>query len=102
MVRERYCPAVDPLYLLQGLVSPQNVESSACTKRSVKQRMVQNASGLVHKSLPTTCPKITHGLLILAPMPFNGGVSDAVRARCMRGARAVRVLGLFCRPFQLV
>ena len=28
-----------------------------------------------------------------------GGVSDAVRAQCARGACAVRVLGLFRRPF---
>ena len=29
----------------------------------------------------------------------SGGVSDAVRARCARGACAVRVLGSFRRPF---
>ena len=32
-------------------------------------------------------------------MYCKGGVSDAVRARCARGACAVRVLGLFRRPF---
>ena len=52
---------------LRGLVSPQNVELSGCTKGSMKQRMVQNAFGPVHKSLHTTCPKITHRVLILAP-----------------------------------
>ena len=40
-------------------MSLQNVELSACTKDSIKQRMVQNAFGLVRKSLHTTCPKIT-------------------------------------------
>ena len=57
---------------LQGVVSPQNVELSAGTKGSIKQRMVQNAFGVVHKSLHTTCPKITHIVLILAPGPQNG------------------------------
>ena len=52
---------------LQGLVSPQNVELPACTKGSIQQRMVQNAFGLMHKILHTTCPKITHGVLTLAP-----------------------------------
>ena len=48
---------------LQGVVSPQNLEPSAATKGCIKQRMVQNAFSLVHKSLHTTCPKITHGVL---------------------------------------
>ena len=61
---------------LQGLVSPQNVELSACTKGSIKQRMVQNAFGLVHKSLHTTCPKITHGVLILALGESRGHRKD--------------------------
>ena len=39
---------------LRGLVSPQNVELSPSTKGSIKQRMVQNASGPMHKSLHTT------------------------------------------------
>ena len=52
---------------LRGLVSPQNVELSACTKGSIKQRMPQNAFGPVHKSLHTTRRNITHGVLILAP-----------------------------------
>ena len=57
---------------LRGLVSPQNVELSACTKGSIKQRMVQNAFGLVHKSLHTKCPKNTRGVLNLA----RGGSRD--------------------------
>ena len=39
---------------LQGVVSPQNLELSAGTKGSIKERMVQIAFGLVHKSLHTT------------------------------------------------
>ena len=50
---------------LRGLVSPQNVELSPSPRGSIKQRMVQNASGPVHKSLPTTCLKTTHKVLIL-------------------------------------
>ena len=44
---------------LRGLVSPPDVELSPSTKGSIKQRMVQNAFGPVHKSLHTTCPQIT-------------------------------------------
>ena len=51
---------------LRGLVYPQNVERPPSTKGSIKQRMVQNAFGPVHKSLHTTCLKITHRVLILA------------------------------------
>ena len=61
---------------LRGLVSPQNVELPACTKGSIKQRMVQNAFGLMHKSLHTTCPKITHGVCILAPGGSGGHGRD--------------------------
>ena len=57
---------------LRGLVSPQNVEPPACTKGSIKQRMVQNAFGPMHKSLHTTCPEITHGVLILGPRDSRG------------------------------
>ena len=62
--------------LLRGLVSPKNVEMSACTKGSNKQRMVQNAFGLMHKSLHTTCPKITHRVLNLAPRGSRGHSKD--------------------------
>ena len=57
---------------LQGVVSPQKVELSAGTKGSIKHIMVQNGFGLVHKSLQSAGPKITHGVLILAP----GGSRD--------------------------
>ena len=50
----------------RGLVSPPSVELSACTKGSIKQRMVQNAFGRVHNNLHTTCPEVTHGLVALA------------------------------------
>ena len=70
---------------LQGLVSPQNVELSACTKGSIKQRMVQNACGLVHKSLHNTCPKITHGVLILA-LGGSRGHSKSLVNRHMHSA----------------
>ena len=50
---------------LRGLVSPQNVELSPSPKGSIKQRLVQNAPCLVHKSLPTACLKTTHRVLIL-------------------------------------
>ena len=60
--------ARDPTWrsTLQFVVSQQNFELSAETYGSIKQSMVQNAFSLVHKSLHTTCPKITHGVLILA------------------------------------
>ena len=61
---------------LQGIVSPQNVELSAGTKGSIKQRMVQIAFGLVHNSLHITCPKITHGVLILALAGSRGLSKD--------------------------
>ena len=38
--------------------------------------MVHNAFGLVHKSLHTTCPKITHGVLVLAPGGSRGQSKD--------------------------
>ena len=57
---------------LRGLVSPQNVELPACTKGSIQQRMVQKAFEHVDKSLHTTCPKITHGVLILTPEDEEG------------------------------
>ena len=73
---------------LQGVVSPQNVELSASTKGFMKQRMVQNAFGLVHKSLHTTCPQITHGVLIMAP----GGSSGAQqRLDCNFGKRTLPI-----------
>ena len=93
--------ARDPIYHLplQGLVSPQNVELSAYTKGSskdtVKQGMVQNAFGRVHKSLHTTCPKITHGVRILAPGGSRGHSKDSTvtlvnkpSASALRGAVA--------------
>ena len=61
---------------LQGLVSPQNPALSACTEGSIQQRMVQNAFGPLHKSLHTTCPKITHGVLILALGGSRGHSKD--------------------------
>ena len=61
---------------LRGLVSPQNVALSACTRGSIQQRMVQNVFGPLHKSLHTTCPKITHGVLILALGGSRGHSKD--------------------------
>ena len=52
---------------LRGLVPPQKEELPPSTKRSIKQRMVQNAFGFVHKSPHTTYLKITHRVIILAP-----------------------------------
>ena len=68
----------DPTYHppLRGLVSPQNEELLACTKGSIEQRMVQNAFAPVHKSLHTTCPKITHRVLSLAPGGSRGHSKD--------------------------
>ena len=49
---------------------------SPSTKGSIKQRMVQNAFGPVHKSLHTTCLKITHRVLILATGQSRGHTKD--------------------------
>ena len=49
---------------------------SPSTKGSIKQRMVQNAFGPVHKSLHTTCLKITHRVLILATGRSRGHTKD--------------------------
>ena len=38
--------------------------------------MVQNTFGPMHKSLHTTCPKITHGVLILAPRGSSSHTKD--------------------------
>ena len=61
---------------LQGVVSPQKVELLAGTKDSIKHIMVQNGFGLVHKSVQTAGPKITHGVLILAPGGSRGYSKD--------------------------
>ena len=61
---------------LQGVVSPQNVEQSEGMKGFIKQRMVHNAFGLVQKCLHTTCPEITHGVLILALGGSRGHSKD--------------------------
>ena len=42
----------------------------------MKQRMVQNAFGPLHKSLHTTCLKITHRVLILATGRSRGHTKD--------------------------
>ena len=70
--------ARDPTYHppLWGLVSPQNVVLSAYTKGSIRQRMVQNAFAPADKSLHTKCPKITRGVLILAPGGSRGHSKD--------------------------
>ena len=57
-------------------VSKKKVDLSACTKGSIQQRMVQNAFGHVHKGLHTTCPKITHTVLNLAPRGSRGHSRD--------------------------
>ena len=49
---------------------------SPSTKGSIKQTMVQNAFGPVHKSLHTTCLKITHRVLILATGQSRGHTKD--------------------------
>ena len=72
----------------------------------MKQRMVQNAFGPVHKSLHTTCLKITHQVLILATGRSRGHTKDwtvalengpspsqPLRAQYARSARAVQELG---------
>ena len=77
------------------------------TKGSIKQRMVQNAFGPVHKSLHTTCLKITHGVLILATGRSRGHTKDwtvtlengpspsqPLCAQYARSAHAVQELGL--------
>ena len=61
---------------LRGVVSPQNVELWASTQGCTKRSMVQNAFSLVHKSLHTTCPKITHGVFILATGGARGHSND--------------------------
>ena len=43
---------------------------------SIKQRMVQNAFGPVHESPHTTCLKITHRVIILAPAGSRGHTKD--------------------------
>ena len=78
---------------------------SPSTKGSMKQRMVQNAFGPVHKSLHTTCLKTTHGALILATGRSRGHTKDWIvtlengpspsqplRAQCARSAHAVQEL----------
>ena len=61
---------------LRGLVSPQNVDLSACSKGSIQQRIGQNAFGLVYKSVHTTCPKITGRVLIMALGGSRGHSKD--------------------------
>ena len=78
---------------------------SPSTKGSIKQRMVQNAFGPVHKSLHTTCLKITHRVLILATGQSRGHTKDWIvilengpspsqplRAQYARSAHAVQEL----------
>ena len=58
------------------MLPPQNMEFSPTTKRCIKQRMVQNAFGLAHKTIRTTAPKITHRVLISAPRGSSGHTQD--------------------------
>ena len=48
-------------------MSPQNVQLLPSAKGSIKQRIVQNAFGPMHKSLHIICLKTTRRVLILAP-----------------------------------
>ena len=57
---------------LWGLVSPQNMGVLPSIEGCIEQRMVPNAFGLVHKTLHTIPPKITHRVLIL---PLGGSSS---------------------------
>ena len=78
---------------------------SPSTKGSIKQRVVQNAFGRVHKSLHTTCLKITHTVLIMATgrsrghtkdwiVPLENGPSPSQPQQCARSAHAVQELPL--------
>ena len=84
---------------LRGPVSPQNMGLSPSNEGYIRQSIVQNEIGLLHKSVPTTFSEITHGVLILASRG-SGGHNKDWSSRSAEGRRCDHGGGWLASPFE--